>query len=67
MKERKYKNFKSYFAIGDTVDFNSDALTMGGIIVAVRFTKAKVFYDIVEDYNGEVIKNVDSCDLIYPK
>ena len=32
-----------------------------GEIIAVRFTKAKVFYDIVDDYWGYMFKNVDSA------
>jgi hypothetical protein len=33
---------------------------MCGTIVAVRFTKAKVFYDILDDYYCKVFTNVDS-------
>lgn len=63
--KRKYKKFESRFAIGDSVDFQiGDECTMGGIIVAVRFTRAKVFFDIAEDYYGKIIKNVDSCDIL---
>jgi hypothetical protein len=41
-----------------------------GQIIGVRFTKAKVFYDIVDDYYGVLFRDVDSayvgkmCDLI---
>ena len=31
-----------------------------GTVVAVRFTKAKVFYDVLDDYYGKVFTNVDS-------
>ena len=34
-----------------------------GKITAVRFTKAKVFYDIIDDYYGLLFDNVDSCNV----
>jgi hypothetical protein len=34
-----------------------------GTVVAVRFTKAKVFYDVIDDYWGKLFDNVDSCNF----
>lgn len=34
-----------------------------GTIIAVRFTKAKILYDIVDDYYGILFDNVDSCNV----
>ena len=63
-------NFESKLSIDDLITFTpmfKQAKKMGikqeemeGIIVAVRFTKAKVFYDILDDYYGKVFTNVDS-------
>jgi hypothetical protein len=36
---------------------------MYGKVVSVRFTKAKVFYDVLDDYYGKVFSNVDSCNV----
>jgi hypothetical protein len=63
-------NFDSKLSIDDSVTFIpmfKQAKKMGikqeeidGTVVAVRFTKAKVFYDILDDYYGKVFTNVDS-------
>jgi hypothetical protein len=63
-------NFDSKLSIDDSVTFIpmfKQATEMGieqeemfGTVVAVRFTKAKVFYDILDDYYGKVFTNVDS-------
>ena len=63
-------NFDSKLSIDDSVTFipmfkQSTEIgiaqeEMFGIVVAVRFTKAKVFYDILDDYYGKVFTNVDS-------
>lgn len=63
-------NFDSKLNIDDLITFTPmfrQAKKMGikqeemcGIIIAVRFTKAKVFYDILDDYYGKVFTNVDS-------
>lgn len=63
-------NFDSKLSIEDLVTFTpmfKQATEMGiaqeemyGTVVAVRFTKAKVFYDILDDYYGKVFTNVDS-------
>jgi hypothetical protein len=34
-----------------------------GKVVAVRFTKAKVFYDILDEYYGIIFENVDSSKV----
>jgi len=36
-----------------------------GTIVSVRFTKAKVFYDILDDYYGVIFKKVDFSNVYY--
>lgn len=41
-----------------------------GTITAVRFTKAKVFYDIIDDYFGILFDSVDSSKVFglnFPK
>ena len=63
-------NFDSKLSIDDLITFTPmfrQAKKMGikqeeidGTVVAVRFTKAKVFYDILDDYYGKVFTNVDS-------
>lgn len=37
-----------------------------GVIVSVRFTKAKVWYDILDDYTGNVFRDIDSCNVKAP-
>ena len=64
------ENFNSKLSIDDSVTFTpmfKQSTEMGiaqeemfGTVVAVRFTKAKVFYDILDDYYGKVFTNVDS-------
>lgn len=34
-----------------------------GIIVAIRFTKMKVFYDVLDIYYGVILKEVPSEDV----
>jgi hypothetical protein len=34
-----------------------------GTIIAIRFTKAKVFYDVVDDYWGILFRDVDSINV----
>lgn len=63
-------NFDSKLNIDESVTFTpmfKQAKKLGikqeemyGTVVAVRFTKAKVFYDILDDYYGKVFTNVDS-------
>ena len=62
--------FESHFDIGQEVSFipsskQSRQLSITrdsglGRIVAIRFTKAKVFYDVVDDYYGIIFQNLDS-------
>jgi hypothetical protein len=66
-------NFESKLNIGDSVTFrpmfiqskklgiSSDDLW--GTVVAIRFTKAKVFYDILDDYYSKVFTDVDSANV----
>lgn len=64
-------NFPSAFAIDDEVWFvpsakqaEERAITRSpgmGKIVMVHFSKAKVFYDVLDDYTGEVFAKLDSC------
>lgn len=66
-------NFPSLYKIGDNISFipmfihtNKYQISNEkryGIITAVRFTKSKVFYDIVDDYNGYLFDNVDSSNV----
>jgi hypothetical protein len=68
-------NFESNYSIDDSITFIpmfKQATEMGiaqeqmeGTIVSIRFTKAKVFYDILDDYYGRVFTNVDSSN-VYP-
>ena len=38
-----------------------------GRVVKVSFTKAKVFYDILDDYYGDVFKMIDSSFIVPQK
>jgi hypothetical protein len=40
---------------------------MSGKVVAVRFTKAKVFYDVLDEYYAKVFENVSSNNVWVPK
>lgn len=65
--------FPSQFTINEEVTFYpmyrhqqemgiaSDCLQ--GKVVAVRFTEAKVFYDIYNNYWGKIFDNVDSVKI----
>lgn len=65
-----HTNYPARHAIDDTVCFipmahqlESMALepeSREGRIVAIKFTKAKVFYDILDDYYGKVFEGIDS-------
>ena len=62
--------FPSAHSIDDKVDFIPSAKQADdrkitreyrfGTIVKVSFSKAKVFYDILDDYYGDIFANVDS-------
>lgn len=62
--------FPSAHSIDDQVDFVPSAKQCDdrkiareyrfGTIVKVSFSKAKVFYDILDDYYGEIFTDVDS-------
>lgn len=56
-------NYPAQFEIGDSVSFKTkeDEDEQFGSIVKVSFTKAKVFYDILDDYSSTVISEVDSA------
>lgn len=71
------QDFFSSFSIDDEVEFRpmfrqqeelgiSDEVR-DGKIVAVRFTKPKVFYDILDTYYALIFKDVDSCKVFSPK
>jgi hypothetical protein len=34
-----------------------------GRVVAIRFSKEKVFYDIVDNYYGQIYQNIDSLNV----
>jgi len=63
--------FTSTFTHGEQIKFIPPARLLNelslakepayGEIVAIRFTKAKVFYDIIDDYHGIIFDNVDSA------
>lgn len=52
----------SKFQIGDEVEYShySGGSTKWGAISSVKFTKAKVLYDILDDASGRLSKEVDS-------
>lgn len=54
--------FPAQFAIDDNVIFTTgpDEEPRYGKVAKVSFTKAKVWYDILDDYTGTVIKEIDS-------
>ena len=74
-KIMKTKKQEPNYSIDDSITFIpmfKQATEMGiaqeqmeGTIVSIRFTKAKVFYDILDDYYGRVFTNVDSSN-VYP-
>ena len=53
--------FKSRFAIGDRVKIRYYSGT--AVVVAVRFTKDKVLYDVDRDLGGKTLRDVDSNDI----
>jgi hypothetical protein len=55
-------NFPAQFEIGESVSFitNEGEEERWGSVVKVSFTKAKVFYDILDDYTSTVIECIDS-------
>lgn len=67
------QDFFSSHAIDDEVEFvpmfhqqQSKGITPDlreGTIVAVRFTKPKVFYDILDEYYAVIFENVDSSKV----
>jgi len=65
--EVEAKNYPSLFEIGEEVKFSTsiDSQLMYGEVSAVRFTKAKVFYDILDDYTGEIFDEVDSNNVFH--
>ena len=66
-------DYQSKFTIGEKVKFipmfrHTEAIgieseQMEGTILAVRFTKAKVMYDICDEYHGKIFDNVDSVKV----
>lgn len=48
--------YESLFAIGDEVKYNGDNC----VVTAIRFTKSKVFYEVLDEYHGELYKNIPS-------
>lgn len=48
-------------------EFSIKKESLCGVIIAVKFTKAKVFYDIVDDYWGILFTGVDSANIICKK
>lgn len=70
---KEAQTFGSQFAIDEQVEFRpmyrhqqehgiaDENLT--GTIVSVRFTRAKVFYDVLSDYHGIIFDKVDSAKV----
>jgi hypothetical protein len=52
----------SKLQIGDQVEYSHyyEGPTKWGAIVSVKFTKAKVLYDILDDASGRLSKEIDS-------
>lgn len=46
------------------MNFGIDAEEISGRIVAIRFTAAKVFYDILSDYYGKIFDGVESTKVL---
>lgn len=73
MSEASKNEFFSNFSIDEEVAFvpmYRHCKQMGieqertdGKIVAVRFTKSKVFYDILDNYYAKVFENVSSSNV----
>jgi len=69
--------FESKLEIGQSVKFKPmqrhckkhsiDYSEGFGIITAIKFTKAKVFYDVIDDYWGLLFDGVDSENIIPSK
>lgn len=69
------RTFKSRFNIGDEVQYTTERQVrkMGpeepewfdGKISAVKFTEAKVWYDVLDDYDGKIYEGVPS-DYVVP-
>lgn len=67
------KEYSSFFEIGDNVWFlpmerHIDKLKIiknynRGHIINIKFSKSKVFYDIVDDYYGYFFDNIDSINV----
>lgn len=64
---------ESRFGIGEKVEFvpmfrhsqnmGIEQEEMSGEVIAIRFTKSKVFYDILDDYYAKVFDNVESSKV----
>lgn len=55
----------SKFQIGDEVYYEGQDLR--GVIVAIRFTKSKVFYDVLDEYDSSIRRQIDSAFVTEPK
>ncbi len=66
-------NFETQFTIMDSVLFvpmsiQTEAMVIKkeeryGTVVAIRITRAKIFYDILDDYTSTIFSDVDSCNV----
>lgn len=45
------------------LDLALDEEWRDGTVIAVRFTKRKVFYDILDEHMGVIFNNVDSANV----
>ena len=72
-KIKESYNFKSLYTFGNYIKFDAMerhkdkwgivGTDLYGMIVGIRFTKAKVFYDVVDDYYGYLFDNIDSSKV----
>ena len=64
---------KSVYALGDVVEFyatrekNINRHNMEGEVLKITWTKTEVFYDIVDDYYGEIFTMVPVTDIEEPE
>ena len=57
--------YSTNFRIDDEIEFrrDSDSEYISGRIVAIKFTKMKVLYSILSDYDSYVKDNIDSLNV----
>jgi hypothetical protein len=60
--------FPSAFGIGEDVLYRTheEDVWRNGTVVSVRFTRSKVFYDVLDHYYAVVARDIDSLDVVSP-